>query len=234
MKKEISIIIPVAPGENLHDGLIEQLTSIPGDWEVLICSDRIPDQYINYEGSFRWIYAETGRANSLNEGAKNAKGQFLWFLHADSILAEGCFAKLKETAQSKEAALFYFDLKFIRATRRCFRFNELGVLFRTRFLKTPFGDQGFFMEKEVFEKYGPYSTEAKYGEDHLFVRKLRRSNIKTVPFKVPLYTSPRKYERNGWLKTTALYQYLWLKQALLDWLQFRGEKSYENSNRGIL
>jgi glycosyltransferase involved in cell wall biosynthesis len=215
MQMKVSVIIPVAPKEAIFNSLQEQLMVLPADWEILICSSEKPRLTQEASNKFKWIYSEGGRAVSLNKGAKQAHGDYLWFLHADSILAKGCIKKLSYLIHSnrnnRENALYYFDLKFIKASNHYMKPKEIGVLFRSRCLHTPFGDQGFFMKRELFEQFGPYSTEALYGEDHLLVREFRRKKIKIVPIGVNLYTSARKYEENGWVKTTLRYQYLWLK-----------------------
>ena len=232
MKSKISIIIPVAPGEHLQSELQKQLSEAPADWEILICASQKPDQSFLDE-RFRWVKTRDGRAKSLNEGASKATGDYLLFLHADSILTEGTFDKLLQTAGMQKEELYYFDLKFIRISNHNVCPKEAGVLFRCRFLETPFGDQGFFMIKKLFEKYGPYSEDAEYGEDHLLVRKLKKRKIKICPIGIQLYTSPRKYEQGGWIRVTILHQYLWMKQAIEDWWQWRNEKD-ENSNCSIL
>jgi RNA polymerase sigma factor (sigma-70 family) len=72
------------------------------------------------------------------------------------------------------------------------------------------------LKKELFEANGSYSVEAAYGEDHLFVRYLRRRKIKITPIGLQLYTSPRKYEQKGWVKVTVLHQYLWINKGNYD------------------
>lgn len=233
MTNRISIIIPVAAEEKLHMELHKQLLAVPGDWEILICSSREPDQSQLLDDRFRWIKTEDGRANSLNEGARLATGNYLWFLHADSVLVEGTGDILIQTANLNRKELYYFELKYLRLSKHNIRPKEIGVLFRCKCFGIPFGDQGFFLRKDLFDTFGPYSVEADYGEDHLFVRKLRRSKIKITPIGMQLFTSPRKYEEKGWAKITILYQYLWIKQSIQDWWQWRNKKN-ENSNCSLL
>lgn len=232
--KRISVIIPLAPKEKLNERLEQQLSAFPGDWEILLCSAQRPFCITEPEGRFQWILADNGRANCLNTGAKHATGNYLWFLHADSILLEHTVSKLSETMEKNESALYYFDLKFFTKTCYFMRFNEKGVLFRSRCLKTPFGDQAFFMKRELFEHFSPYSTEVPYGEDHILVRDYRRYQIPILPIGMKLLTSARKYEENGWLKTNLLHLYLWRKQAHEDREKHKGEMKYENSNHNFL
>lgn len=238
MQVSVSVIIPIAPGERISTELETQLLLFPENWEILICSMEKPSLVEDSISRFRWVQTQKGRANSLNEGAKQALGVYLWFLHADSILIEGSVEQLSDRIciemQQNEAALYYFDLKFFSVSHHFLRPKEIGVLFRSRCLHTPFGDQGFFMKKELFDQYGPYSIKAAYGEDHLFVRELRRKKINLIPIGMSLYTSARKYDQNGWTKTTILHQHLWLKQAFEDWAEHRRNVKNENSNRNIL
>ena len=239
MKVIVSVIIPLAPGEVLFPILRKQLLLLPKDWEVLLCSQHKPKLEQAGGERFRWINTDTGRAGCLNEGARQARGIYLWFLHADSIMGKGSITGLTDMIASEEKnrsrhSLYYFDLKLISSVRRFTRPKELGVLFRSSCLHTPFGDQGFFMNKELFYHYGPYSEEASYGEDHLLVRKFRREKITIKPIGRYLYTSARKYDENGWTKTTLSHLYLWLKQVYEDRVEHGRIKKHENSCCRIL
>ena len=52
-----------------------------------------------------------------------------------------------------------------------------------------------------------------YGEDHLFVWRALQEGIPVKSTGSVMFTSARKYSRNGWYKITSLHLYLWLKQA---------------------
>lgn len=231
---KISIIIPLAPYEKLNEKLEQQLMEFPDDFEILICSSKIAQCETELENRVRWIAAENGRANCLNEGAKNATGHYLWFLHADSILLDHTADKLYETMKKEDRALYYFDLKFFTRTCHLIRFNEKGVLFRSRCLKTPFGDQAFFIKRELFGSLPNYSTEVAYGEDHILVRDYRRNQIPILPIGMKILTSARKYEENGWFKTNVLHVYLWLKQVREDKNKHKGGRKHADCNRNIL
>lgn len=214
--KKLSVIIPVAPGERLNELLEKQLPDFPDDWEILLCSPERPSVNAALENKARWIQSKKGRANCLNAGAGYADGEYLWFLHADSILFDKTADKLKRTMEQNEQVLYYFDLKYFTQSCRLMRLNEIGVLFRCRCLKTPFGDQAFLMKKELFNKLPAYSEEAEYGEDHLLVRDYRRHQVPIKPIGMKILTSARKYEEFGWFVTTCKHLYLWRKQVRQD------------------
>lgn len=233
MHYKVSVIIPLAPKETIPAVLEEQLDTLPVDWEILICSTQRSPILKSLENRIKWVYARSTRAYCLNEGAKHALGEYLWFLHADSILINKSVDQLSKIMQ-KEEALYYFDLKFYKNSCPLIKLNEWGVRFRSRCLKTPFGDQGFFIKRELFERLEHYSTEASYGEDHLLIREYRRNKVSIIPIGMSLYTSARKYEKNGWLRTTLQHLYLWQKQAFDDRTNQKGEMKNENSHRNLL
>ena len=89
--------------------------------------------------------------------------------------------------------------------------NALGVFVRSRWLGLPFGDQGFFLARAVFERLGGFDTAVPFGEDHALVWAARRAGVAIVPAGAPLYTSARKYAEGGWLATTA--RHVWWTTA---------------------
>ncbi|MAI69071.1 MAG: hypothetical protein CBD03_06130 [Rhizobiales bacterium TMED143] len=156
---------------------------------------------------------EAGRAASLNAGAAKATGTYLWFLHADSSLPDDAWQKLQQAIADKPKALHYFDLAFAGGGW-VMKINSWGANMRARFFGCPFGDQGFCIEKQLFEAIGAYPEAAPYGEDHLFVWQAHKAGVKLNRVPAKLTTSARKYQQNGWLRTTLLHQYLWIKQLM--------------------
>ncbi len=192
---DISIIIPLAPGETGHH---ELLPTLPADAEITLSQEA------------------GGRAASLNAGARKATREYLWFLHADSRLAENTISALITAVKKHPDSLLFFDLAFSDDAAPLMRLNEWGAYFRSRVLKLPFGDQGFCIGKDLFAQLGGFPEGLEYGEDHVFVWRARQANIKIRPVNATLCTSARKYRIHGWLRTTLLHQYLWIKQMLLD------------------
>jgi len=96
-----------------------------------------------------------------------------------------------------------------------------GARLRSRILKVPFGDQGFCIKKALFHKLEGFPEDLPYGEDHVFVWKIRQHGTELQPTGAILYTSARKYKKHGWLKTTLLHQYLWIKQAWPEWKKLK-------------
>lgn len=239
---DLSIVIPLAPNEKLSPRLIECLSQVElsGSTEVILvssdegtlstCMDGDGGGYESREAleridtmvplSFRCIVAPSGRASCMNDGAAESKGQVLWFLHADCYFSNQSMKAVnqqleKVCAQLETNKIFYFNLIFYDGVG-LIKLNQWGVRFRSHFLKTPFGDQGLCMTKNLFQNLGGYDVTAPYGEDHLLIRRARRQKISIESLGVPIFTSARKYIQNGWWKTTVLHQRLWIRQMLTD------------------
>ncbi len=185
----LSVIIPLAAQEPEP---IELLGTLPDDCEIILARG----------GS---------RATSMNRAAATASGRHLWFVHADTTLEPGAVEAL-ESQLPRDDAVLYFGLRFDGGL--LMRVTEMGVAIRSRLLRTPFGDQALCISKKSFEALGGYDERAIKGEDHLLVLKARRSGLKVHPVRASILTSARKYQENGWLRTTLLHLRLTLRQAL--------------------
>lgn len=212
--KNVSIIIPLGPDEDQVTPLLEDLAVLPAETEVILVScGKVSDQILRRD-RVRLINAKQGRACQQNAGAKAAGRKFLWFLHADSRVTPQVLHALEVSLNEAPDALHYFHLKFGKDGPRRMRLNEWGARFRSRVLGIPFGDQGFCLDKDTFDKIGGFPEHAPYGEDHLLVWHARQAGVELKCTGAALQTSARKYRQQGWGALTLKYQFLWIKQAL--------------------
>lgn len=211
-----SIIIPLAPDETQWEQLAASLKHIPpAETEIIFVGSGHYTVNKSFLSSFtvHWLTTSPGRGHQMNLGAKHATGTFLWFLHADSSFDKHAL-RLFDHARDRHAhSLLYFDLKFKDKPSILLRLNEWGARFRSNCLTLPFGDQGFCINKKAFESLGGFPESLAYGEDHMFVWKARQHGLSVKAIGAPLHTSARKYQKNGWLRTTVTHHYLWIKQA---------------------
>jgi predicted glycosyltransferase involved in capsule biosynthesis len=218
----ISIVVPLGPNEKKWKTLAYQLSLLPEEKFELIfvaCSDKHFYLLNKILKSFVYLKTFASRARQLNLGASRAKGEFVWFLHADSYISYDVIKNLIGATRKYKNSLCYFHLKFYDKPHLLIILNEWGAWLRSCVFKVPFGDQGFFINKSVFSRLSGFCEKCSYGEDHLFVWKAHHASVPLQVLDASLYTSARKYQHYGWTKLTLVYQYLWIKQALPQWIK---------------
>jgi hypothetical protein len=213
----LSVIIPVGPGDQAWRDLLGDLGPLRGDAEIILVATpgAIPRDFrmqdYDLEVPTSWLAAPAGRARQQNAGAAAAGGEVLWFLHADSRVPAGTLAEARRFNRS--AAIGHFDLEFRDDGPRLVHLNALGSRLRGRWLKLPFGDQGFILARRLFEALGGFDESLPAGEDHALVWTARRAGVALLPLRAPLQTSARRFAERGWLRTTLRHAWLTVSQA---------------------
>lgn len=208
-----SVVIPLAPGEEMHGPLLESLAALPADCEVILAGAEPPAPP---PAGARFVQASgPGRARALNAGAAAAQRDWLWFLHADSQVGPRHFELLRQAVDEGGDALRYFRLRFFDGGF-LHRLSAAGAVLRSVLFGAPFGDQAFFVPRRLHERLGGYREDAPYGEDHLYARAAARVGAPLRMLPAAVGTSARRHLATGWLRLTLRHQWLWITQALLD------------------
>jgi rSAM/selenodomain-associated transferase 2 len=203
----VSIIIPARDDALALERLLTQLTrpALPDRVEVLVaCAaplDEATTAVRTRHPDVTWVESPPGRGIQLNAGAARARGTWLWFVHADSqVPAEwtAAFRNLDTTSDAFVGGAFRFALDSSAWQARVL---ERAVALRVRIFNLPYGDQGIFARRSVFETMGGISP-IPLMEDVDFVRRLTRMG----PLRhltLELTTSARRWERDGWWRRSA-------------------------------
>lgn len=211
----ISVIIPVLNEEAFIGPLLDYLQKDVGCRdirEILVVDGGSNDATAALAKAHgaRVIQSERGRAAQLNMGARMAKGNILYFLHADTVPPLRFDRAIQEAvANGYEAGCFQmrFDSKspFLSFFAWCSRFNS--TMCRG-------GDQSLFITKELFRSSGGYDESYKIYEDNEFTSRLYKcTNFVVLPQRVT--TSARKYRQRNMLR-------LQLHFAVIHFKNYRG------------
>lgn len=204
LPKNISVIIPAI---NEADNIANTIESIgPGDKkEVIVVDGGSNDDTVGIAKSLgaRVITSAPPRARQMNRGAAEATGDVLLFLHADTRLPERFEEFVLNSFKQPGTVAGAFELR-IDSDIPALRLIERLANWRSRCLKTPYGDQAIFILSRVFHQVGGFPDIAIM-EDFELIRRLRKQGeIATLP--VPVSTSPRRWQNLGILKTTLINQ----------------------------
>jgi rSAM/selenodomain-associated transferase 2 len=149
------------------------------------------------------LHSPPGRARQMNAGAKAAQGEFLVFLHADTRLPVGFADHVRRILTTPGVAAGAFEMK-IDGSFPGLRIIERVANWRSRYLKTPYGDQVIFLRKKTFIQSGCF-PELPIMEDFELIRRVRRQGrIAMAP--AAALTSPRRWQRVGPWRVTLINQ----------------------------
>jgi rSAM/selenodomain-associated transferase 2/rSAM/selenodomain-associated transferase 1 len=236
----ISIVIPVYREVNTIRSAIERLTGSPdysADIEIIVVDgDKKASTIKNlHSENVITIKSERGRGVQLNAGAKIARGGIILFLHADTELPAGAFGRVKSVFKTSSADAGAFSLG-IDSNLVFFRFIEAAANIRCYLSGIPYGDQGIFIKKEVFDNLGGF-PDIPIMEDVEFMMKLKKKGFRVMILKERVSTSPRRWEKDGYLRTlfnnrliSVLY-FLGVKPEILAGIR---EKGQGNALKGVI
>jgi hypothetical protein len=233
MSPPVSVVIPIARGDDEWRELVSTLR-LPKGSEILLCcggQKLITDTISTHDGvMLKTVEGGQGRAGQMNAGSNASQHSWIWFLHADSRFLDDTVSAMETCIKSNKNALYFFDLKFRNDGPVAMWWNERAVALRAGWLKIPFGDQGFLIKQDLFNKLGQYREDLPYGEDHVFVWKARQSGVSILRSGSGLLTSSRKYAKGGWGRVTGRHVWLTIKQAypeLIKLIQIRFGKKIQ-------
>jgi len=194
---KISIIIPTFNEANNLPLLLSDLSILQKDGEILIVDCGSEDKTIDVAkiyGATVYSSKERNRGLQLDLGAKNSKGEWLIFLHADTRLTHYWFNKVKSVLKGDKNFIYYFKFK-INDKKIIFRFLEILVNFRSQFFKQPYGDQGLIIHRSIYLRNNGFK-KIPLMEDVDFLRRLNnKKNLRQL--NLPIFTSSRKWERTN-------------------------------------
>ena len=140
------------------------------------------------------LYAPKGRASQMNAGAKHANGEWLLFLHADTILPDSAVKRLNdmETDQSIQAGGFMHQFSGDDWRLKFISFLDNFRCTRSRII---YGDQALFVRRALFEQLGGFPDQPIL-EDVAFCERLIKVANPLLLYP-PVITDARKFIKMG-------------------------------------
>jgi len=208
----ISVIIPTLNEERALPETLAAILAQPVDSEVIVVdggsTDRTPQIVEDISARhprLQLLRTARGRALQMNAGADLARGEWLIFLHADTLLPKDGLTAIENQPETILAGCFTHRFSGASAMLRIlswFHNHRFGV---TRVI---YGDQAMFIRRAFFERLGGFPVRPM--EDIAFGLKLRAA---TLPVMLPevVTTNSRKFDQMGHWRALAHSLFLLLR-----------------------
>ena len=208
----LSIIIPTFNEAQSIGRTLDALKRLSGPIEIIVVDGGSEDETARMVGErgLRLLTSEKGRGAQMHKGASLARGEALWFLHADTIPTPDAARLITEALREREVVGGNFGVCF-DGTRPAARFMT-WLYPRLRRLGLCYGDSAIFVRRETYERIGGFQPFPIF-EDLDLVRRLWREG-KLAHLQAQVITSSRRFEGRSFTLTFARWSIL---QALY-WL----------------
>lgn len=223
MTSSVSVIIPTLNEEHTLPGVLGRLMELePQPDEIILVDGGSEDCTTSIASSFNIKVLESsksGRSAQLHYGAERASGDYLVFLHADTLVPLDMVACVRHTLSEQQVSLggfvavmkgnqvreWFTFLNYIK-TYLCPLFYR-PISFFNRRLKLLFGDQVMFCRRIDYIKSGGFDTELDVMEEaDLCLKMSRLGRVKMVHRFV--YSSDRRVAKWGFWKANRIYWYI--------------------------
>lgn len=208
-RPRLSIVIPVRNDAEALGRTLDWLAALPDAEraEIIVAAAPEPDPTERVVAGRARVIRPGGstRAELMNAGARAARGEILFFLHADSFPPARAAWLIERALDDPRAVGGAFEHLFDEpgwSLRAITWINRL----RYRITHNWYGDQGLFVRTETFRALGGYRA-LRVLEDLDFSRRLKRRG-RSVLIRVPLRTSGRRFLARGPWRTFFLCWWL--------------------------
>lgn len=214
----ISIVIPTLNEEKVLPGALHALFAQSSDYEIIVVDGGSTDRTLQLISDFlhtqpsvrfdgltapsqveglstiRLLSAPKGRASQMNAGAMEATGEWLLFLHADTLLPQGAIQRLNDLERDHTVQAGGFMHQFSGDDWRLTVISYLNN-FRCTRSRIIYGDQALFVRRALFNELGGFPNQPML-EDVAFCERLIRVT-EPLLLSPPVVTDARKFIKMG-------------------------------------
>lgn len=227
---KISFVIPAYNEErNIHDcieSIKKEIARIPGDYEIIVVNNASTDKTREIASKEKMVDVideeHKGIVWARKAGFEKSTGDLIANIDADNRLPEGWLSTVKDFFFSHNSLLAlsgpinYYDsslaIRYMASLfyRFGFAFDQLMKLIgKSSMLQ----GGNYVVRREAIEQIGGYDTNILfYGEDVILGKQISRIGKIIWTFKLPIYSSGRRLQKEGIWVTAFKYSinYLWI------------------------
>lgn len=208
----ISVIIPTLNEQSALGATLDVVGKLPGRFEIIVVDGGSSDQTVAIaeRRGCRVLSAERGRGNQLRVGAVAARGEVLWFLHADTHPPQNSAELIIVALADPRIAGGHFRVGF-DGPGRASGFSA-WIYAGVQCFGLCYGDSAFFACRDCYERAGGFLPLPLFEDLDLRRRLCREGRFVRVPGRV--ITSSRRFEGRSapltFVRWTALQVLYWM------------------------
>lgn len=211
--KTISIIIPAYNEEAIIAQALHALLAITNrssGIEIIVSdasTDRTPDILSRFPVTV--CHSAKGRAVQMNNGARMAEGDILFFLHADTLPPDTFIDDIRSAAATgKKAGCFKMRFDDDHPLLALF-----GWFTRVPLILCRGGDQSLFIDRSLFFGIEGFDEKMLIMEDYDIITRIEKREQFHI-LETEVTTSARKYHDNGIIRLQMIFGTVHLMYAL--------------------
>jgi rSAM/selenodomain-associated transferase 2 len=203
---QVSIIVPVFNEALLIRKFLTHLRERATGAEIIVADGGSSDGTADLAAALcdRLVSSKRGRATQMNVGAHAARGDILWFVHADAEIPSQCLDEITRIMEDSNVAGGYFRIRLPGAL--VYRLTDSFAHYAGMLLRIRCGDHGIFCRRDVFFSIGGF-PEVPLMEDVELFRRLHCYG-RVVHSEKRITVSTRRYEAIGRARLTFAYGFI--------------------------
>lgn len=208
----ISVVVATLNEEESIGATLAALAEVEGLSEVIVVDGGSTDDTLRRAtaAGAQVIDAERGRGSQMAAGARAARGDALWFVHADTRVPPDAAHHIRHALDDERCVGGHFQIRFegdfLAAKFLTFLYRHL------RLLGLRYGDSAYFVDRRAYDRVGGF-RDLPIFEDLDLLRRLRREG-RFVRVPATVTTSSRRFEG----RLFALVFARWVILQLLYWI----------------
>jgi rSAM/selenodomain-associated transferase 2 len=203
---QFSIIVPAFNEAPLIRRFLAHLRERAPGAEIIVADGGSTDGTADLAARFcdRLVESERSRATQMNAGAHAARGDVLWFVHADVELPLQCLDEIARIMENPKVVGGYFRIRLPGTL--VYRLTDSFAHYAGMLLRMRCGDHGIFCRRTAFIDVGGFPM-VPLMEDVEFFRLLHRYG-RVVHSEKRIVVSPRRYEAIGPARLTFAFGFI--------------------------
>lgn len=206
MSTKLSIIIPALDEARVIGETLDAAARVKGAVELIVVDGGSADGTVEVARArgARVVTSARGRGAQMHAGARAARGEVLWFLHADTLAPADAAECIERALRDPRAVGGNFRIRFDGGGAAA---GFLTWLYpRLRLLGLAYGDSGIFVRRAAYERAGGFKPFPLF-EDLDLLRALWRQG-RFVQAEACVVTSSRRFQGRSFALTFARWSLL--------------------------